>query len=341
MDDVVGRGLVVHQLKRLLALALVLLYSASLHAQAAPDPVLFGTVYGEDHRPLAGAQVVVDEDLVAYTGADGNFRVSSVGEGRHVLTVSATGFRTRSFRFVVHEASPPEIDLGAVIMVVSARNTSVLGVVRDASTGQPIPAAVITIDGTVTVATNVTGSFRVTELASGRHLVHVKRIGYKRAVVNVDLPDNQTGVELDIRLEPVPVELPAVVVEGERTLYAYGRLKDFYERRSRGVGHFITRWDIEKRLPRVATDVLRGIGSLRITPGPLGLNQIELADPSMSCRSPIYFLDGTLIRANSLDEVLTPQDIEGIEIYTRISEIPLEFSLQSGSACGVIAVWTR
>ena len=330
-----------HHLIRLLALALVMLDPISLRAQAVPEPVLFGTVYGEDHQPLAGAQVLVDDEVVVYTGADGHFRVSNVGEGRHVLTVSATGFRTRTFRFVIHESPPAEIDIGAVIMEMSARNTSVLGVVRDASTGQPIPAAVVTIDGTVTVATNVSGSFRVSELASGRHLVHVKRIGYKRAVVNVDLPEHQPGVELDIRLEPIPVELPAVVVEGERTLYAYGRLKDFYERRRRGVGHFITRWDIEKRLPRVATDVLRGIGSLRITPGPLGLNQIELADPSMSCRSPIYFLDGTHIRANSLDEVLTPQDIEGIEIYTRVSEIPVEFSIQSGSACGVIAVWTR
>jgi hypothetical protein len=36
--------------------------------------------------------------------------------------------------------------------------------------------------------------------------------------------------------------------------------------------------------------------------------------------------------------VVTMADVIGIEVYTRISDIPLEF--QTRSHCGVIAVWT-
>lgn len=315
--------------------------ATGVRGQVSSGPELLGTVYTSGGQALAGAEVVLDGGVTTRTDGNGNFRLNGLAIGPHVLTIGAPDYAARSFRFTVSWDSPGEIDLGAVMLEPARTQTAVLGSVTDSRSGDPIPAAVVTLDGTVSVATNLTGNFRIADVTPGRHLVQVKRIGFKRAVVNIDLPSDQAGVELEIRLDPVPVELPEIVVEGERTLYAYGRLRDFYERRRRGIGHFVTRWDIEKRQPHVVSDVLLGIPGLRIVPGALGRNTIELTDPSFSCRNPLVFLDGTLIGGANPDEFLNPQDVEGIEVYTRISEVPLQFSTSSGSVCGVIAVWTR
>ncbi len=314
---------------------------SSAVAQVDGGSVLFGTVYAESGRPLAGAEVRLDGAVVDRANRAGGFRLRDLGVGQHLLMLSADGFASRTFRFNVPEDSPLEIDLGAVLLKPARSSIAVLGTVTDSRTGEPIPAAVLSLDGSFNVATNISGRFQITEVTPGVHLLQIKRIGFKRAMVNLDLPANQRAVELDITLEPVPVELPEIVVEGERTLYAYGRLRDFYERRRKGFGHFITRWDIEKQQPRVVSDLLYAVPGLRITPGPLGLNNIELADPSFSCRNPLLFLDGTLIRGGNPDEILNIPDVEGMEIYTRVAEVPPQFSVQSGAACGVIAVWTR
>ncbi len=330
-----------HTLQALVLGVVVLLPRELVFAQQDTTSVLVGTVYAEAGQPLADVELLLDDELTVRTDPTGSFRVPGVLPGNHVLMLSARGFASRTFRFTVPEGSAGEIDLGAVMLEVVLGSMALLGTVSDSRTGEPIPAAVLTLDGTVSVATNISGNFRLSEVTPGTHLLYVKRIGFKRAMLSLNLPSNQTGVDLDIRLDPVPVELPEVVVEGERTLYAYGRLRDFYERRNKGIGHFVTRWDIEKRKPRVASEMLAGISSLRIVPGPLGRNTIELSDQSLSCRTPLLFVDGTLIRGGNPDEVLTPQDIEGMEIYTRVNEVPLEFSIQAGAACGVIAVWTR
>lgn len=323
-----------------LAAAIVLPQDAPL-AQQETRPSVVGTVYAESGRALAGVDVGLDGTAVGRTDEAGNFRLISLSLGPHVLTLAADGFASRTFRFNVPQDSPHEIDIGAVMLAPVSELTTVVGLVTDSRTGEPIPAAVVSLDGSVNVATNISGHFQIAEVTPGVHLLQVKRIGFKRAMVSVDLPPGRAGVDLEISLDPVPVELPEVVVEGERTLYAYGRLRDFYERRSKGVGHFVIRWEIEKRKPRVVSDLLYAIPGLRITPGPVGRNTIQLMDPSFSCRTPLLFLDGVLIRGGDPDEILTPMDVEGIEIYTRISEVPPELSTQAGSACGVIAVWTR
>lgn len=328
--------------QRATSVALAFLFTSVSTAAAQHAPAtLFGTVYGGADTPLLGVEVILDSAAAATTNAAGHFRISGLDPGPHVLTLRATGFARRTFRFTVPANPPEEIDVGAIMLERQRSETVILGSVTDARTGSPIPAAVVSLDGAVNVATNLDGEFRIADVTPGQHVLQVRRIGFRRALVTIDFPANDPGIEVEIELDPVPVELPEVVVEGERTLYAYGRLRDFYERRSRGVGHFITRWDLEKRVPRLVSEALFGVPGLQVTPGPLGLNSIRMADPSLSCQTPLFFLDGSLIRGGNPDEFLTPQDVEGIEIYTRITEVPPVFTRQSGSNCGVIAVWTR
>jgi outer membrane cobalamin receptor len=134
--------------------------------------------------------------------------------------------------------------------------------------------------------------------------------------------------------------LAAVTVEGEE-IYAAGKLREFYERAQTGFGHFVTRSQIEERSARVASDLLYGIPGLQVTPSAFGGNTVRLSRVTTGCRSPVVFVDGVKIYGADLDGALNPEDIAGIEVYTRASNVPQVFNLQGAAACGVIAIWTR
>ena len=59
------------------------------------------------------------------------------------------------------------------------------------------------------------------------------------------------------------------------------------------------------------------------------------------CRPDLY-VDGVLFRGGDLeiDEVLNPDQIDGIEVYTKPALAPMQFA-NNMSGCGSIVVWRR
>ena len=57
---------------------------------------------------------------------------------------------------------------------------------------------------------------------------------------------------------------------------------------------------------------------------------------------PAVFIDGVRIRggAATIDELVSPLDIAGIEIYRGPADVPVEFG-GPGTNCGAIVIWTR
>ena len=59
-----------------------------------------------------------------------------------------------------------------------------------------------------------------------------------------------------------------------------------------------------------------------------------------------FYLDGTPVRGlggrmgESIDDLVRPQEIAGIEIYVSASSLAAEFG-GSTSQCGVVAIWTK
>ena len=59
-----------------------------------------------------------------------------------------------------------------------------------------------------------------------------------------------------------------------------------------------------------------------------------------------FHLDGTPVRGlggrmgESIDDLVRPQEIEGVEIYVSASSLAAEFG-GSTSQCGVVAIWTK
>jgi hypothetical protein len=59
------------------------------------------------------------------------------------------------------------------------------------------------------------------------------------------------------------------------------------------------------------------------------------------CRPDLY-VDGVLFRAGDMeiDEIVNPDHVEAIEVYTRPGVAPLQFT-NNMSGCGSIVVWLR
>ena len=87
---------------------------------------------------------------------------------------------------------------------------TVMGVVRDATDGTPLPNALVTLirDDRSTI-TNRDGVYLFRDVAPGERRVRATRIDFHPLEVSVDLPDGST-LEVDLLLTLRPVEMPAV-----------------------------------------------------------------------------------------------------------------------------------
>ena len=122
-------------------------------------------------------------------------------------------------------------------------------------------------------------------------------------------------------------------------------LAGFWERRSRGFGHYLTRDEIDAVGAHDFTDVLRmtpGVNIITVN----GRRSVRFGR-SMGLRGdcpPQYWVDGMRIENGSPDDFV-PGDLEALEIYSGPSTVPPQFaarSVQIGTrTCGAIVVWTR
>lgn len=156
------------------------------------------------------------------------------------------------------------------------------------------------------------------------------------------------------------IALDSLPVVGRR--WRMAGLAQFYDRAGRGIGRFVTRADIERVRPSSTSDIFRTVPGVtvhcrgpqcvllwdRLQPRfgqtisgaqkPLYLLDGAPVDRSMAC--PIqYFVDGSPWQLEHIDQ-FRPDEIEGIEIYASMPEIPPRFR-SPDARCGVIAIWLR
>jgi hypothetical protein len=55
---------------------------------------------------------------------------------------------------------------------------------------------------------------------------------------------------------------------------------------------------------------------------------------------PQIYVDGMRMRTCSIDDLVSPMDLKGMEVYRSAVEVPAELA-GPGSSCGAIALWTR
>jgi hypothetical protein len=239
--------------------------------------------------------------------------------------------------------------LAAAVLAVAARPLAaqrVHVVVLDPATRAPVPAAAVTLvpdadsAGGVVVKAGADGAVELQAPAPGvYHLRAVVPGGAAARSPAIELrPGDQIRVAL--RLQPDTARLAPIVVQSSNRK-ASMRLSGFQQRMQRHTfGTFISRNQLEQRNATQVSDVLATVPGLEVRPSPRGFgNDVVTAE---GCRPTVY-LDGMrypLLGGETIDEIVSPTMLEGIEVYPHASEVPVE--LQSpGSTCGAIALWTR
>jgi Carboxypeptidase regulatory-like domain len=217
-------------------------------------------------------------------------------------------------------------DSSALVGQVAANDTS----------HAPIRSARVTVvDQGRTAITDSAGHFALTGLSGGVFLIEIGAIGYAKGSWQVTLrPGHVLTHRFD--LDPLPFELPEVVVKG-RQPQIVRRFADFERRRQAGIGAYITQEEIERANATSLIDVLvtvRGVQQVCLTNDCVA----KMVRSPPGCY-PQYYVDGQETPPFFARHT-PPHDIRGVEIYRGSSETPGEFQ-GSNSGCGVIAIWTK
>jgi TonB-dependent starch-binding outer membrane protein SusC len=234
-------------------------------------------------------------------------------------------------------------------LVAQQPGTVVHGVVLD-SEGRPLANAQVLVAGTALhTLSQRDGRFRLNGVPSGSQSLEAHFVGYRKLQLTVELErDHMVRVDLVMELEPVPVE----EIEATALSALPGEIQGFYERRSRGSGHFFTREQIDKMRAHVLTDVLRRVPGVQIVSvnGRFGNSQNVQIGRSVNSTGyrtcpVVFYMNGSPFPVGAemgINAFVRPTDIAALEVYSGASSIPPQFNSSShGSRCGVIVIWTR
>jgi Carboxypeptidase regulatory-like domain/TonB-dependent Receptor Plug Domain len=241
---------------------------------------------------------------------------------------------------------------GALLLLprLDAQSTGALSGQIIADSATPLAQARVRIIGaTNAVVSGSDGRFRLGAIPPGNQVLEVRRLGYVELVQWIKVVAGET-LDLQIRLELVPVALKPVEVKGEAALWP--AMEGFEERRARVNGHFFDRTEIARMQPRLFTDVLRRVPGVQIQPstGAFGGNEMVRMSRTIGVTGlrpcpVLFYLNGMPLQVAgdmSINQYVTPEDVIAIEVYSGTSQIPPEFlSNLLNSRCGVIVIWTR
>lgn len=229
--------------------------------------------------------------------------------------------------------------------------TTMVGIVRDDSTGRPLPSVEVLLGGTAhTTVTNAAGRYVLTGLPTGSHQAIFRIVGYLPARVTVLLSAGDT-LRVNQVLVPSTVVLDPIEVTGEPDVGLAGR--GFHERMKMGFGRFYEPEELREMEHLLVSDVVRRKGGVEIMP--LGSAQVAMnpymrdGQGRLNCYMSVY-LDGIMIGRGGkpasgptpvdLRRVLSVVAIEAIEVYRSAAGIPIQFGGASGQ-CGAVVLWTR
>ena len=219
---------------------------------------------------------------------------------------------------------------------------------------------VVVNGGEVRGRTDSTGIFNL-DVFPNDSTVGFRRIGYRPLLLSIR-PLPPSGDTILVRLVASPVSLAEVMVSGAPTkpLRYAGTTKydEVFLRRRIGLGILITREDIEARVVFATHELLQGAPGVRVWNGPpKRIRFVRCQDPGgisifvdgvrlipnagSGDRTPPEFAGSSSREDEPEIEVLSrinPSDVEMIEVYRGVSEIPGVFHW---NGCAVVAIWTR
>ncbi|MEJ2678304.1 MAG: Plug domain-containing protein [Gemmatimonadota bacterium] len=249
--------------------------------------------------------------------------------------------------------------LGLLLLAAAspaAAQVRVVGRVIENETGEPIDGVDITVRGPHGgyLGHRITDERGMFEYFAKRGIgirFAAERIGYKPNTTPVLLFQKHGFFRVELRLDRNAVLLAPLEVIAWSGHRESPVLANFRYRVAHGHGHYITRAEIQKRNPARVTDLLEELPGVRLQSSGQGLRRVvRMARTSaVNCPTQIW-VDGFLVNPQgvlppgvsdfTIDDVVHPDDVEGIEVYSGLSTVPPEF-LNRWARCGVVAIWTR
>jgi hypothetical protein len=218
---------------------------------------------------------------------------------------------------------------------------ALVGLVRD-SLGHAVAGAEVRAPEEVVVATSDdSGRFQVAIMPAGARGVLVRRLGFAPARAAITPGAGNTD-SVRVTLYAIAQALPEISVEEQHDVLSRKVLADFWARRARGFGKFVTRNEIERKGASQFVDVVRSVPSVTIL--------LSRGRPDIRFRGagygsmfrdcpPQYWLDGIPLERGAADE-FTPDMVEAIDLYASSATTPPQFNTRSAT-CGTVVVWSR
>lgn len=214
--------------------------------------------------------------------------------------------------------------------------SKVVGTVTDTA-GLPLSGARVSVLTTALhTISDDSGRFRLEGIPSGNVVFSVRRLGYEAATFTASLRPGRThGVTLP--LTALAQALPEVAVEQAREPSAWLAL--FEKRRTTNRGTFFTRKDIEHRQARTASDLMRTVPGVQVVRTRTGEGLVMTrGNGARRCYPQLYV--HTTPYSGSIDD-FSADDIEAMEVYSGISEVPPDLNTVGRPICAAVVIWTR
>jgi hypothetical protein len=224
---------------------------------------------------------------------------------------------------------------------VVRRGTAQLGGTIRNNNRQPIQGARLRVaESGVETTTDADGRFLLSNAPGGTQRIEIRAIGYYPEERTVDLLDGRP-VSLQVTLATLRSVLDTVRVSASRVYSADSH--GFEQRkRSRATGYFFDQDDVRRLRPLTVTQLLNRVQGVTITSDAFD-SAILMRDffTGDFCQ-PTVFIDGmrvTELTARDINMWVRPEELAGMEVYTRSEQAPPEFT--TAEACGALVLWTR
>ena len=242
--------------------------------------------------------------------------------------------------------------LAALLFAVAAASPAgaqvLYGRVSDAADGAVVAGALVAALDTLgqTAASTLSGAdggYELTLPAPGAFRVRVSRIGFRTGIAPAVTVGEGARMSMDLALRADAVQLETVQAESRVTPpFRDRRARGFYNRAARGMGTFMDRDQIRARGFVRTSDLLRTVPELSFRGGSISTG-LWFGGGRRGC-APTLYIDGhrrVLEPQDRLDDIVSPGNIWGIEVYRYGSEIPAELPRENlVGNCGAVVIWT-
>jgi hypothetical protein len=226
----------------------------------------------------------------------------------------------------------------------AVRLARIQGRVVEEASGTGVEAATIELRGTDRVQISGEGGrFAFDRIPPGEYVLAVDHLAFAAVTVPIAITEADAVYQVEIRLAPEAIALEPLVVEVRRA-GIQGTVRDRIEWMELvGLGTSFDRAAIDASgAVRVSHLVARIPGvQLRTIPGRTFGSELRLVS-QQDC-GPSVYIDGirSPLLGGNVDDMVSLGEVESVEVYRRLSELPGEFADDEARRCGAVVIATR